>query len=63
MGRIGIGEVIIIVGVFVLLFGVKKIPEIANALGKALGEFKKGSRDVEDEVKRAADDSHGKKSN
>lgn len=50
MGRIGIWEVMIIVGVAVLLFGAKKIPEIANAIGKAIKEFKKASSDTSDDL-------------
>ena len=41
-GRPGIGELLIILAVLLLLFGGRKIPEIARALGKSLGEFKKG---------------------
>ena len=51
MGRIGIGEVIFIALVIVLLFGAKKLPEIGSALGKAIREFKKAGRDIENEVK------------
>jgi sec-independent protein translocase protein TatA len=35
-----------------LLFGAKKIPEIAKGLGKSVSEFKKGMRDIEDEIKK-----------
>ena len=43
--------VIIIVAVGVLLFGGKKITEIARSMGSASGEFKKAKRDVENELK------------
>ena len=33
--------------VALIVFGPKKIPEIANAFGKSLNEFKKGMKDVE----------------
>lgn len=39
-----------------LLFGAKKIPELARGLGKSMGEFKKARNEFEDEIKRAADD-------
>ncbi len=52
MGRIGMPELILIVVVFVMLFGAQKLPEIGAALGKAIREFKKSVRDVEDEVKK-----------
>jgi sec-independent protein translocase protein TatA len=41
----GIGEIILIVLVLLLLFGAKRIPEIARSLGKSLNEFKKGQKE------------------
>ncbi|MBI3602788.1 MAG: twin-arginine translocase TatA/TatE family subunit [Candidatus Omnitrophica bacterium] len=46
------GELILILVVFVLLFGAQKLPEIGAAIGKAIREFKKNLRDVEEEVKK-----------
>jgi sec-independent protein translocase protein TatA len=63
MGQIGISEIILIVLAIIILFGAKKLPEIGSALGKAIREFRKASKDVEEEVKSAGDDkSHEKKS-
>ncbi len=45
MGLPGGSEVLLIVFVIVLLFGAKKLPELSRALGKSLGEFKKGQRE------------------
>ena len=45
MGGVGLPEIIIIVLIIVLLFGAKKLPEIAKALGKAIKEFKKSSKE------------------
>lgn len=56
MGRIGMPEVIVIGLAIILLFGAKKLPEIAAALGKALREFKKASKEIQDGVKDAVDD-------
>jgi sec-independent protein translocase protein TatA len=42
MGSIGVPEVLLVVGVIVVLFGAKRLPEIARSVGKAKGEFKKG---------------------
>jgi len=42
--------------VVLLLFGAKKIPELARGLGKSMGEFKKARTEFEDEIKRASDD-------
>lgn len=40
--NLGLPEILIILVVLILLFGSKKIPDLARALGKSLGEFKKG---------------------
>jgi len=50
MGRIGAAEIVFIVLVIVLLFGVKKLPEIGQALGKAIREFKKAGKEIESEI-------------
>jgi sec-independent protein translocase protein TatA len=52
MGRIGMPELILILVVFVVLFGAQKLPEVGAALGKAIREFKKNVREVEDEAKK-----------
>lgn len=40
--RPGVWQILIIVVLIAVLFGAKKIPELARSLGKAKGEFKKG---------------------
>lgn len=55
-GNLGAGEIILIVLVVLLLFGAKKIPELARGLGKGMSEFKKGLKDVEKEIKDAGDE-------
>ncbi|MEB3197153.1 MAG: twin-arginine translocase TatA/TatE family subunit [Candidatus Sericytochromatia bacterium] len=49
---IGFHELAIILVVALLVFGPRKIPEIANALGRSIQEFRKGSRELEDNVRR-----------
>jgi sec-independent protein translocase protein TatA len=49
--NIGFGELLLILVVVLVLFGAKKIPELAKGLGKGISEFKKGLKDVEDEIK------------
>ena len=44
MGDVGFGEILLIVFVIVIFFGAKKIPEIAQGLGKGIREFKKAVR-------------------
>lgn len=55
-GNLGAGEIILILLVILILFGVKKIPELARGIGKGMSEFKKGLKDVEDEIKTADKD-------
>jgi sec-independent protein translocase protein TatA len=59
-GNLGAGEIILIVLVILLLFGAKKIPELARGIGKGMSEFKKGLKDVEDEIKNT-DKTNGEK--
>jgi sec-independent protein translocase protein TatA len=56
IGNLGAGEIILIVLVILLLFGAKKIPELAQGLGKGMKEFKKSLKDVEEEIKKTDDD-------
>jgi sec-independent protein translocase protein TatA len=46
---IGATELLLIILVIVLLFGSRKIPEIARGLGRSMSEFKKGMREGEEE--------------
>jgi sec-independent protein translocase protein TatA len=51
MFGLGAQELLLILLVLVLLFGAKKIPEIARGLGKSVAEFKKGARDLDEEIR------------
>ena len=51
--NMGPWQIIICIVVIALLFGGKKIPELARSLGKAKGEFKKGLAEGEAEEKEA----------
>ncbi len=42
---LGAPEILIILAVFLLLFGAKKLPELARSLGKSSTEFKKGLKE------------------
>jgi sec-independent protein translocase protein TatA len=50
MGRME--EILIILGIVILLFGAKKIPELAKGLGQGIREFKKASNDANKEVEK-----------
>lgn len=62
-GNIGTGEIILILLVVLILFGAKKIPELAQGLGKGIREFKKAMRDVEEEIKQEPEKLDSKKEN
>lgn len=53
--NLGTGEIIIILVVFLLLFGAKRIPELARSLGKGIRSFKSGMNEVTDEMSRQSD--------
>ena len=53
---LGQQEMIIIFLIVLLLFGAKKLPELAKGLGKSAGEFKKARTEFEDEIKKSQDD-------
>ena len=53
MGSLGIGEIILILVIFLLLFGAKRLPEFARSLGKSLKEFKKATSDITSEIDEA----------
>ena len=53
---LGWPEIIGIMVVVLVLFGANKIPELARGLGTGIKEFKKATRDVQDDLQRAMDD-------
>lgn len=65
MGNLGIPELLIILLLILVFFGAKKIPEMAQGLGKGIREFKKATREIENDVNKAvsaADDTAPAKS-
>ncbi len=50
MGRLP--ELILILAVFILLFGAQKLPEVGASLGRAIREFKKNLQGAEEEIKK-----------
>jgi sec-independent protein translocase protein TatA len=53
MGPIGMPEMIMIFIVILVLFGAKKLPELARGIGKSMGEFKKAKEEFEHEITRS----------
>ncbi|PJJ42262.1 twin-arginine translocase TatA/TatE family subunit [Hallerella succinigenes] len=47
--NIGIPELLLLVFLAILLLGARRIPELGASLGKALREFRKAKKDIEDE--------------
>lgn len=52
LGGIGMQEMLLIFLVILLLFGAKRIPDIANSLGRGVREFKKAMQETQDEITR-----------
>ena len=55
MFGLGPSEILVILFIVLLLFGAKKLPELAKGLGKGVKEFKKASNDIKEEVNKVAD--------
>ncbi len=49
---LGAPEIILIALVVLLIFGGKKIPELMRGIGKGVTSFKKGLKDVDDEIRK-----------
>lgn len=49
-GNLGFGEIMGILIIVLLLFGAKRIPEIAGSMGKGIREFKKSVNEVQNSV-------------
>ncbi len=49
-------EIFVVVFIILLLFGAKKLPELARGMGKAMKEFKKATKDVEDDIRTAMEE-------
>lgn len=48
--NLGLPEIILIFAIIFLLFGAKKLPEVAKSMGRALREFKKEVKDIAEEA-------------
>lgn len=44
-------ELLIVLVVILIFFGPKKLPDLSRAIGKSIGEFKKGRQELDEEVK------------
>jgi len=57
MFGLGPWELLLIFLAILLLFGAKRLPEIAQGMGKGIKEFKRAMKDTTDEIKNAVDES------
>jgi sec-independent protein translocase protein TatA len=53
-GFFGGWEIILILAVVLILFGAKKLPELAKGLGTGIKEFKKATREVTEEIQNTS---------
>ena len=56
--NLGGGEIILILALILILFGARKLPELAKGLGQGIKEFKKATREVTDEINASVDEGH-----
>lgn len=55
-GKLGTGELILILGIALVIFGPGKLPEIGKAFGKAIGEFKNHANKISEDMEINLDD-------
>lgn len=58
--RPGLWQILIVVLIIAIIFGAKKIPEIARAIGRSSGEFKKGLREGNEAAAASAEEIRSK---
>ncbi len=51
MGHLGIGEIALIAIIVLVLFGAKRLPELARSAGSSIREFKEALNETKDEIK------------
>ena len=56
MFKFGVGELVIILLIVLVLFGASRLPEIARALGRSIKEFKKGTKEIKEDLDDATKD-------
>jgi sec-independent protein translocase protein TatA len=61
LGPVGWNELVIILVIVLVIFGPRRLPELAEAFGKSIRKFKSASREVEEEVTAAVKKEETKK--
>lgn len=55
IGPIGWPELLVILGLVLVIFGPRRLPEIAEAIGKSIGTFRKATKSATEDVKKELD--------
>jgi TatA/E family protein of Tat protein translocase len=56
VGPLGWSEILIIFFIILIIFGPRKLPEVADALGRSIQKFKKASREARGEIEMSIDE-------
>jgi len=56
LGTLGTQEMVLIFLILLLLFGAKKLPQLARGIGKSVGEFRKAREEFEDEIRKGGEE-------
>jgi TatA/E family protein of Tat protein translocase len=62
MGPLGIQELILIVVIALIVFGPRKLPELARSVGKSIGEFRRASNDIKRSIEKEIEQAEETKS-
>lgn len=52
IGPLGVWEILLILVVILLVFGPRRLPEMAKGIGQSVREFRKGIRDIKDDINK-----------
>ncbi len=52
--HLGMPEILIILAIVLIIFGPKKLPELARSMGQSIREFRKGTSELREELEAAA---------
>jgi sec-independent protein translocase protein TatA len=61
IGPLGWSELLIIFFIILIIFGPRKLPEVAEAMGKSIQKFKRASKDARREIENGLEDNDDNK--